>query len=151
MKLRTSATLSPETPMALVRKVWFDSTVSLLRRENENQHQTDRPDSFVMKVDADHSRCIEMTYNESTKNHTGDIKTLSSEIVHKISYRCPQSSTLYQRPKKLVEPGDGIWYTNRCLGPCTLETMMKTLNRSRSQCSLHKSLRSCYMAISYSQ
>jgi hypothetical protein len=37
LKLRESATLSPDdSPMSLVRKVWFDHTFSFLRRGNKN-------------------------------------------------------------------------------------------------------------------
>jgi hypothetical protein len=140
-KLRNSLVLSPDTPLSLVRKVWFDITLSFLRRGNENQGKL-TPQSFVVKTDGS-KRYLEMTYNEATKNHPGDANTIQhktrmyetgtplcplASFEKYVSHRSEKIDALYEKPKKCVSPSDSTWYTARPLGARTLETMMKSLS-----------------------
>ncbi len=71
-KLRESNVLNTISPKGLQRKVWFDLSLGFARRGQENIQELKKT-SYDIKVDSSGKKYIEMTYNEATKNHPGQI------------------------------------------------------------------------------
>ncbi|XP_041352905.1 uncharacterized protein LOC121371234 [Gigantopelta aegis] len=139
-KIRNSFNL--DSPLDLVKKVWFDITLGFARRGSENQRELSS-NSFKISSDEDGYEFIEMTHCEITKNHRGDLKDAvepKKRIYSTNSVYCPVSSfkiykskmnqnnpSFYQQPKQSVSESDSVWYTSRPIGKNIIASFVKEI------------------------
>ena len=146
-KLRSSGLLSNDNPQSLLRKVWFDFMLTFARRGRENLREL-KASAFAFKQDDTGSEYVELTYNEATKNHTGDNLKDKDFESHPRMYAtndatCPIKSLrlylakrntsndiFFQQPRtKLPDDEDAAWYTSRPVGQRMLTDMMRNLSK----------------------
>ena len=149
-KLSASSVIHGGTPLGLLRNVWFNTSLYWCRRGREGQREL-RSDSFVFEVDEDGRLYARMNVDEATKNHPGGIVDVQSSqkfgrmyqtssdpnldglscLRKYISKRNPSCEAFFQYPKrKGVEESDDVWFENRPLGVCKLQSMMKDISEA---------------------
>ena len=131
------------TPDGLQRKVWYDIHFNFARRGNQNDRNL-KKDAFRVCTDPDGCEFLEMTFNEATKNHSGDTSDLDYEkprmygnstsmcpirsYKRYIGYLNPANEWLWQSPKNLKDINSNVWYTKQTLGIHSLRNMMKKIS-----------------------
>ena len=136
-KLKTSGIFSLETPLSLLRNVWFNIVLYFCRRGREGQRSL-ATTSFKFEVDAHGRSYATMTHDEASKNHPGGLKDVSSVEKEARMYETeeendgykalklylskinPNSTAFFQYPKKNWSPDQEVWYEARPVGVNTL-------------------------------
>ena len=145
-KLKVSPTLSPLSPVGLLRNVWFHVTLYWCRRGREGQRSL-TPSSFSFEIDEEGRSYATMTHDEVTKNHQGGIQDVPSYEKNGRMYKMdqvndgydalrlyisklnPNCSAFFQVPKRnWSDTSEDVWYENRPLGVNTLGDMMKKIS-----------------------
>lgn len=143
--IKKSAVLSPDTPLGLVRKVWFDIQLCLARRGREDNQELCMQ-SFKVRRDEDGVEFVTLAYNPHTKNHKdpndpdketfrgfmfarpGDplcrVKSFKSYVS-----KCPSDAkAFYHHPKRTVTSASEVWYSREPMGIHYLGNMMKKIS-----------------------
>lgn len=144
-KMYETKTLSNDTPLSLLRKVFVEISINFGRRGREGLRELTR-ESIIIKKDDKGQEYATMTFNELDKNHQNpspkepekkqilysqDDSDLCPILSLKkyISKLNPKCSSFFQRPRNLKNPAlDPVWYENKSLGIHTLENMMKNIS-----------------------
>ena len=66
--IRNSIALSPNTPLGLVRKVWFDIQLYLARHGREGNWELSKA-SFILQRDEDGVEHVSLVHNPQAKSH----------------------------------------------------------------------------------
>ncbi|KAK0133506.1 hypothetical protein N1851_030966 [Merluccius polli] len=130
--IRCSSVLSPDTPVGLVRKVWFDIQLCFARRGREGSRELTMT-SFVIQRDEHGVEYVSLAHNPQTKNHKDPNEP------HKENLRgdplCPVKSfkKYISKCKVVVSPPEalhhcGIWYSREPMGVHYLGNMLKTIS-----------------------
>ena len=145
LKIKSSEAVSLSSPLSLLRNVWFHVVLFFCRRGREGQRKLTKS-SFKFDVDASGRNFITMAHDEISKNHPGGLKDVAStekyarmyETDHKhdgykaftlyLSKLNPNSSVLFQYPKKNWQPTDAVWYDNKPIGVNKLDNMMREIS-----------------------
>ncbi|KAL7369794.1 hypothetical protein ABVT39_009065 [Epinephelus coioides] len=131
--IRYSPALSPDTPVGLVRKVWFDLQLCLARRGREgNRELTMTP--FSIQRDEDGVEYVSLMHNLHTKNHQdpnephkenlrgfmfawpGDALCPVKSFKKYISKCPPDAKSFYLHPKCAVTETSDVWYSREPMG-----------------------------------
>ena len=142
-KLKTSSVLLPNTPLSLMRNVWFHTTLFWCRRGREGQRSLTK-NSFVFGTDGSGAPYVTMAHDEKTKNHQGGVQDEESFEKYARMYKSdsptdgysclqlylqklnPNCEALFQYPKRnWCGVSESCWYENRPLGVNKLSCMMK--------------------------
>ena len=138
--------LDLNTPSGLQKKVWFDIHYNFARRGCENDELL-TTSSFTLGKDDD-DEFLELSYNESTKNHpgtstdTGDYAKprmygnggdwcpilAYNKLLSKLN---PKIDRLWQRPKQTSDKGfnETNWFNAQPVGKNKLSAMMKNISK----------------------
>ena len=143
-KLYNSGVLSNDNPVALQRKVYFETSLHFARRGREGIRQL-KKSSFEIKTDDQGKRYVTINYNEKSKKDKGDDKNAiikESRIYEQLDdSQCPvRSFELYL--SKLSDKGEDLfqqpkannthseWYTGRPQGINTIGNFMPDISKA---------------------
>ncbi|XP_070560687.1 uncharacterized protein [Ptychodera flava] len=90
-KLMESSVLSMTTPLALLRKVWFDIMVHFCPRGREELREMTKS-SLMFERDDIGAEFVRMAYNEKEKNHQGTLNPRDGVAEEKRMYAQPGSA-----------------------------------------------------------
>ncbi|XP_023819623.1 uncharacterized protein LOC111948906 [Oryzias latipes] len=160
-KIRCSSALSPDTPLGLVRKVWFDIQLCLARRGREGCRELTMA-SFSIHRDEAGAEYLSLSHNPDTKNHKtpndphkqnlrgfmfarpGDPLCPIQSFKKYISKCPPDAKSFYLHPKRSVTAAAEVWYSREPMGVNYLGAMLKKISEEvgLSQIYTNHSLRS---------
>lgn len=141
--IRNSTALSPDTPLGLVRKVWFDIQLCLARRGREGNRELSMA-SFILQRDEDGVEYVSLAHNPQSKNHKDpndpDKENLRGFMFARpedplcpvASYKkyvskCPSDAkSFYLHAKRAV--ATGVWYSREPMGVHYLGNMLKMIS-----------------------
>ncbi|KAK0138061.1 hypothetical protein N1851_025724 [Merluccius polli] len=130
--IRCSSALSPDTPVGLVRKVWFDIQLCFARRGRERSRELTMT-SFIIQRD-EHGVEYSLAHNPQTKNHKdpnephkdnlrgfmfarpGDPLCPVKSFKKNISKCPPDAKSLYLHPKRSITVASDVWYSREPMG-----------------------------------
>ncbi|KAK3745179.1 hypothetical protein QZH41_000201 [Actinostola sp. cb2023] len=98
LKLKSSGALSLDSPLSLLRNVWFHVVLFFCRRGREGQRQLTRS-SFKCEVDASGRSFLTMSHDEVSKNHPGGLKDVTSVEKYARIYETDQENDGYKAMK----------------------------------------------------
>ena len=143
--LRESTALSPDNPLGLVSKVWFDLQLCLARRGREGTREQ-TASSFSIKVDEAGEEYVSLSFNPETKNHKQPNNQNKENLrgamyaepgnprcpvlcFKKYLARCPPGVTaFYLHPLK--DPQPHLWYSKQPMGKNYLGEMLPRLSKA---------------------
>ena len=139
--LQSSGVMSVNSPISLVRKVFFDLLFYFCRRAMENLRLHTKT-TFVVKVNEHGVEYVEIDIDEWEKNHglfgdeyeggrmyaDGTETCPVTSFKKYISLLNPAHNALFQRPKATT-PQSGPWYDRQVIGEKSLEKMMKRMSQ----------------------
>lgn len=150
--IRCSSALSPDTPLGLVRKVWFDIQLCFARRGREGSRELTMT-SFVIQRDEHGVEYISLAHNPQTKNHKdpndphkenlrgfmfarhGDPLCPVKSFKSYISKCPPDAKSFYLHPKHSITVASDVWYSREPMGVHYLGNMLKKI--SEEVCKLY--------------
>ena len=157
-KLGSFGALRFQSPLKLVRAVWFYISMCWCRRGSEGQRQL-TTSSLEIKDNGDGRRYAKMTHQEAKKNHQGgeiekenfehEVKIYSVNSVFQggedpvgllelyLSKVNPKCKAFFQRPRNDFNFEDEIWSENRPLGINDLAKTMKGISKAASLSQLY--------------
>jgi hypothetical protein len=142
-RIRSSTALSPDSPVGLVRKVWFDIQICLARRGREGTRELSMS-SFILQRDEDGVEYVSLAHNPQSKNHKDpnelekenlrgfmfarpDDPLCPVESFKKYIAKCPSDAkSFYLHPKRTLS--SGVWYTREPMGVHYLGNMLKRIS-----------------------
>ncbi|XP_047460232.1 zinc finger MYM-type protein 4 isoform X2 [Mugil cephalus] len=143
-QIRSSSALSPDTPLGLVRKVWFDIQLCLARRGREENRELTMT-SFTIQRDEDGVEYVSLAHNPQTKNHKDpndphkknlrgfmyarpDDPLCPVQSFKKYISKCPpEAKSFYLHPKRSVAVASDVWYSREPMGVHYLGDMLKKI------------------------
>ena len=144
-KMYESRVLSPDNPVSLQRKVFFEVVLHFGRRGREGL-RTIQKDDIIFKVDEHGTEYATLGFNALEKNHQGlsarerehsqqmyatgneDCPLMSLKFyLSKLNENC---SAFFQRPKTVNWEGQPSWYSNSPVGFNTLGNMMPVISEA---------------------
>ena len=100
-KLSASGVIHGDTPLGLLRNVWFNTSLYWCRRGLEGQREL-CADSFAFEVDEDCCPYARMNVDEATKNHPSGIVDVQSLQIFGRMYQTP--TWMDYRARKSIFP-----------------------------------------------
>ena len=152
LKLGTSGVLSSQSPLKLVRAVWFYVSMYLCPRGCDGQRQL-TTSSFEIIDDGDGRKYAKMSHQEATKNRQGGEIERSFEQEAKmysvdsilpggedpvgllelyLSKVNPKCKAFFQKPINCFTFDDNIWFEKRPIQINSLANMMKEISKAAS-------------------
>uniref|UniRef100_A0A8C9XGL7 ZMYM2-like/QRICH1 C-terminal domain-containing protein n=1 Tax=Sander lucioperca TaxID=283035 RepID=A0A8C9XGL7_SANLU len=143
--LRESTALSPDTPLGLVSKVWFDLQLCLARRGTEGTREL-TASSFAINVDDAGDEYVSLSFNPETKNHKNtnhpNKENLRGAMYAEpsnprypvlsfkkyLTRRPPGVTAFYLHPLK--DPQPHLWYSTQPMGKNYLGDMLPRLSKA---------------------
>ncbi|XP_041862003.1 uncharacterized protein LOC121652924 isoform X2 [Melanotaenia boesemani] len=143
--IRCSPALSPETPLGLVRKVWFDIQLCLARRGREGNRELTMT-SFNIQRDEAGVEYVSLAQNPDAKNHKdpnnphkqslrgfmlarpGDPLCPVQSFKKYISKCPPDAKSFYLHPKRSITTASDVWYSREPMGVHYLGDMLKRIS-----------------------
>lgn len=144
-RIRCSSALSPNTPLGLVRKVWFDIQLCFARRGREGSRELTMT-SFVIQRDEHGVEYVSLAHNPQTKNHKdpndphkenlrgfmfarpGDPLCPVNSFKKYISKCPPDAKSFYLHPKRSITVASDVWYSREPMGVNYLGNMLKKIS-----------------------
>lgn len=141
--IRNSSALSPDIPLSLVRKVWFNIQLCLAWRGWEGNRELSMA-SFILQKDKDGVEYISLVHNPQSKNHK-DLNYPDKEnlrgfmFARPTDWLCPginfkkyiskcssAAKSFYVHPKQAV--ASYVWYSHEPMGIHFLRNMLKKIS-----------------------
>ncbi|XP_076586564.1 uncharacterized protein LOC143320627 [Chaetodon auriga] len=143
--IRCSSALSPDTPLGLVRKVWFDIQLCLARRGREGNRELTMT-SFSIQRDEDGVEYVSLAHKPDAKNHKapndpqkqnqrgfmfarpGDPLCPVKSFKKYVSKCPPDAKSFYLHPKRSITVASDVWYSREPMGVHYLGDMLKKIS-----------------------
>lgn len=145
-KLKSSNVFSFDSPLSLLRCVWFNVVLYFCRRGREGQRSLTST-SFKFETDGNGRNYVKMAHDEASKNHPGGLNDTASHEKEARMYETnddydgykavqlymsklnPNSTAFFQYPKRNFNLSDEIWYEARPIGVNSLDNIMKSISK----------------------
>ncbi len=143
--IRCSSALSPDTPLGLVRKVWFDIQLCFAQRGREGNRELTMT-SFIIQRDEDGVEYVSLAHNPDTKNHKdpndphkqnlrdfmfarpGDPLCPVKRFKKYISKCPPDAKSFYLHRKRSITVASDVWYSREPMVVHYLGDMLKKIS-----------------------
>nr|XP_039252153.1 uncharacterized protein LOC120329565 [Styela clava] len=134
-KMYDSNVLGTGSPLALLRKVWFEITLHFCHKGSEPQEKLTRS-SFHIFRDHNYRAYISRAPNAKPGNDTDEIRMYETggELCPVHSYQAylqklhPLQGRLFQQPRRKSTPTSPMWYGKAPIGEKALQQMMANIS-----------------------
>ena len=140
-KLYKSGLFALNNPDTSQNKVFFEVMQYFCRRDRQNLRDLKKTD-FLVEIDPSKTKYVSKVKDELTKNRRETDEALETQVMFAaggplcpvlsfekyVSHLNPNNEFFLQRPKRIVNKSDGVWYDNMVVGQRRLGEKMNKLS-----------------------